>query len=162
MFLKALKASAIALILSTIFGASPASAEVYEDTYSYVGSWQILATFDGNEFGYCGAVTSDMDYGMDDMQILYDGFVWRIARNDQTVDQYTGTIFVGDWKDQLHYYSGRSYWIGAELNSTLVDALFSSDIVILDNHVGDRSNFSLAGSSRALVEVENCVRRRGR
>lgn len=148
--------------VSVFLGVSSVYAQINEREYANVRGWQILATSDGNRFAYCGAITADSVAGMDQIQIAFDGREWKIGRNDQTVNQYFGLMLVGNVRTTLKFTKGRSYWIAADLSRNLVREIKSARSIQLQIHSGDRLNYSMAGSTAALLKVEECVRNGGR
>lgn len=147
---------------AVFLGASSGYAQINEREYANVRGWQILATTDGNRFAYCGAITADSVAGMDQIQIAYDGTEWKIGRNDQTVNQYYGSMLVGNVRTTLNFTKGRSYWIAADLTHNMVREIKSAGSMQLQIHSGDRLNYSMSGSTAALLKVEECVRNFGR
>lgn len=150
------------IFIAVFLGVSSAHAQITEREYANVRGWQILATSDGNRFAYCGALTEDTVAGMDQLQIAYDGREWKIGRNDQTVNQYFGLMHVGNVRTTLNFTKGRSYWIAADLNRSMVREIKSARSLQLQIHSGDRLNYSMSGSTAALLKVEECVRNFGR
>ena len=162
MFVKFSMYLVLIILLNTAFGMSSGNAESQEREYGNARGWQILATSQGRRFLYCGAVTSDNDQGMAEIQITYDGRNWRLGRNDMTVKQYFGRIFAGNLQDNLDFASGPSYWIEAFLHPDMVREIRAANSLIVEDHTGFRSTYSLSGSTAALLKVEECARNKGR
>ena len=160
--------SMFATLLLTAGAMTSANAQTNGENYAEISAhngagWTIATFYNGNSFHSCGATTSDIESGMDDIILEYTGSDWQIGRNEGSGANYQGRIFVGPVQDTLSFEPAGTdvYSMVAPLQRSVVAELKREASFIVEWRFGDRFTYSLSGSSAAMAKTEECFRNQG-
>lgn len=144
-------------IVALNLGLSPVQAQDYEENYASVQGWSVDAIYNASGFFYCSANTMTRGYFMR-MGLL--GNQWAIGMETDIIGEYDGEIYVDGVGGNVAYTHYPDGWATTLLDRDQVNQMKRGRTVSLN--IGDGIvDFSLSGSTAAMLKTEECARNYG-
>lgn len=137
-----------------------------ESFYGAARGWDIYKSHDVNRNAYCVAVNTRN--GGNQVRIGWDGLQWQVAVPVPSSPEWEGTLQIDGSGSGRGYLSGsdkvfgtsNSGWSIAQLGMAELDGIQKGGVAVLGIGRADY-DFSLSGSSAAILKVEECFNNGG-